>query len=608
MDHQAAPPPGSREQDLSITANQTMPEWIVRFPFWLVGLFVLSIWVAAIILIDLDFREAFLYIRAGLQVTITTSLMAYAIALLFGLIAGLGRISSNLFTNNLATFYVELVRGVPMLVLLFYIALVGVPTVIEGFNFAGNRLLAIRTITDDDDLNTQAAWSPDDQYILFTSQAEEDDSLSLSIVTPRQRIVQPVTNGPEDSYGVWSPDSSRVAYQTGEAGDSDILIVPVGGGSPITLAASDANELFPAWSPNGSRIAYAVKTEDGYDLVVTAADGSSSQPINGDISVHVQATSSRPNLAWSPDGTQIAFMAHGAEGIDIYLASTDGSGIAPLVEGPADDLFPVWSPDGSQIAFTSKQGGRFLNIYIVGLDGGEPVPVTNLQGDSQYAAWSPDGSQIAFSARVGENVDVYLINANGRNLRRLTYLPGEERAPSWSSDGSRIAFVGVQRSNPDIFTVSTGTRPFAWLGRLLTSLDNRAIPLNARAVIALAVTYGAFLAEIFRAGIQSVDRGQMEAARALGMSRGQAMRYIILPQAIRNMLPALGNDFVAMVKDTSLVSALGVQDITRLAGQYAGSSFRYRESYLTLVVLYLTMTVLLSLLVRVIERRLRSDE
>jgi polar amino acid transport system permease protein len=143
------------------------------------------------------------------------------------------------------------------------------------------------------------------------------------------------------------------------------------------------------------------------------------------------------------------------------------------------------------------------------------------------------------------------------------------------------------------------------IGGMLTSFNNQAISMNVRAIIALAVTYGAFLAEIFRAGIQSIGRGQTEAARSLGMSTGQAMRYVILPQAVRNVLPALGNDFVAMVKDSSLVSLLAVRDISQTARLYAGSTFRFREAYITLAVLYLTMTVTLSLLVQLLEKRLR---
>ncbi len=137
-------------------------------------------------------------------------------------------------------------------------------------------------------------------------------------------------------------------------------------------------------------------------------------------------------------------------------------------------------------------------------------------------------------------------------------------------------------------------------------VDGRDVPMNVRAIIALAITYGAFSAEIFRAGIQSIGIGQMEAARSLGMSYGQAMRYIILPQAIRNVLPALGNDFIAMLKDSSLVSVLAVRDITQVARLHAGSTFRFRESYTILAVLYLSMTLVLSAAVQWLERRMHA--
>lgn len=141
-----------------------------------------------------------------------------------------------------------------------------------------------------------------------------------------------------------------------------------------------------------------------------------------------------------------------------------------------------------------------------------------------------------------------------------------------------------------------------------SSAKNNAVPMNVRAIIALSITYGAFLAEIFRAGIQSIDGGQMEAARSQGMTKWQAMRYIILPQAIRNILPALGNDFISMLKDSSLVSILAVRDITQIAKLYAGNTFQYRESYLTLAVMYLTMTITLSFLVKWMERRYQTNE
>jgi polar amino acid transport system permease protein len=170
-----------------------------------------------------------------------------------------------------------------------------------------------------------------------------------------------------------------------------------------------------------------------------------------------------------------------------------------------------------------------------------------------------------------------------------------------------IALVGVPMVMEGINALGEwlNSQSLTLIGNFLINIDQKAISMSVRAVVALSVTYGAFLAEIFRAGIQSITRGQMEAARSLGMSYGQAMRYIILPQAIRNVLPALGNDFVAMVKDSSLVSVLAVRDITQMARLYAGRSFRFREAFITLSVLYLTMTVTLSLVVQFVERRLR---
>lgn len=123
------------------------------------------------------------------------------------------------------------------------------------------------------------------------------------------------------------------------------------------------------------------------------------------------------------------------------------------------------------------------------------------------------------------------------------------------------------------------------------------------AIIALSFTYSAFLSETIRAGIQSVSKGQVEAARSLGMNYLQVTRYIVLPQAIRRVLPPLGNDMIAMIKDSSLVAILGIQDITQLAKLSSSSSFRYLETYLLAATLYLTMTVIGSLIVRQIERR-----
>lgn len=127
------------------------------------------------------------------------------------------------------------------------------------------------------------------------------------------------------------------------------------------------------------------------------------------------------------------------------------------------------------------------------------------------------------------------------------------------------------------------------------------------AVIAMSFCYGAYMGEIFRAGIQAVPKGQMEAALALGMSRGQALWFVILPQTIRIILPPIGNEFIALLKDSSLVSILAISDLLRRGREYAAASFRYFESYTMVALVYLVLTLFLSRLVGIMEERLHRD-
>ncbi|RWI28652.1 amino acid ABC transporter permease [Mesorhizobium sp.] len=143
---------------------------------------------------------------------------------------------------------------------------------------------------------------------------------------------------------------------------------------------------------------------------------------------------------------------------------------------------------------------------------------------------------------------------------------------------------------------------------LLGELMIRDVSLLWRAIMALTIGYSAFISEVFRAGIQAVEKGQIEAAKALGLTRTQRFRLIVFPQAIRTILPPLGNDFVAMVKDSSLVSVLGVADITQMGKIYAAGSFRFFETYSIVAYIYLILTVGLSLALRGLEKRLRRQQ
>jgi len=146
------------------------------------------------------------------------------------------------------------------------------------------------------------------------------------------------------------------------------------------------------------------------------------------------------------------------------------------------------------------------------------------------------------------------------------------------------------------------------LGSNLATLHIREIQMLYRAIAGMAIAYGAFEAEVFRAGIESIGRGQMEAARSLGMSHLQAMRHIILPQAIRVVMPPLGNDFISMLKDSSLVSILAIRELTHVGQLHRARTFRSWEALGTVAFLYLLLTLSLSLFVKTMERRMAFEK
>jgi len=152
--------------------------------------------------------------------------------------------------------------------------------------------------------------------------------------------------------------------------------------------------------------------------------------------------------------------------------------------------------------------------------------------------------------------------------------------------------------------LSAGVNPLG-LADFLNDLTVRDVRMEHRAILALALAYSAFISEIFRAGIESVPIGQREAARSLGMSGWQVNLLIVLPQAIRNVLPPLGNDLIAMFKDSSLVSVLGVSDMTREGRDVAAATFTVFPVYNMLAITYLVMTLGLSVLVKGLETLLK---
>lgn len=132
------------------------------------------------------------------------------------------------------------------------------------------------------------------------------------------------------------------------------------------------------------------------------------------------------------------------------------------------------------------------------------------------------------------------------------------------------------------------------------------MPPLPSAVLAMGICYGAYMGEIFRAGIQSIPKGQTEAARSLGMTHAQSMYHVILPQAFKTILPPVGNEFVALLKDSSLVSILAVADLLRRGREYASESFTYFETFTVVALVYLIITLFLSKLISIMEEKISA--
>ena len=123
------------------------------------------------------------------------------------------------------------------------------------------------------------------------------------------------------------------------------------------------------------------------------------------------------------------------------------------------------------------------------------------------------------------------------------------------------------------------------------------------ALLAFGINSGAYVAEIFRAGIQSIDKGQMEAGRSLGMTWAQTMRYIIMPQAFKRIIPPLGNEFIAMLKDSSLVSVIGFEELTRRGQLIIARTYASFEIWMAVAIIYLIMTFAVARFTGYLERR-----
>ena len=284
--------------------------------------------------------------------------------------------------------------------------------------------------------------------------------------------------------------------------------------------------------------------------------------------------------------------------VPIYFAYKDTIEITSEINGDVEAIVK----EGDIAIVTVKDLGESATYEVpaagVNVDEGEIISIGDVLGS--YSKWKPGllivGLWFTLKISVLATIFGVIIGIIG-GLTRISGNP----ALKWTT----MVYVELIRGSPLLVQI------LIWyfiigtvINELLAAYGLGRIPAWWYGVASLACFAGAYVTEIVRAGIQSIHRGQMEAARSLGMSYGQAMRYVIMPQALRRILPPLAGQFISLIKDSSLLGIIAIRELTKAAREAVTASLQPFEVFMVCAVLYLVLTFTLSMLVQQLERRM----
>jgi Tol biopolymer transport system component len=300
----------------------------------------------------------------------------------------------------------------------------------------GTGLKQLTFNTSDD---VTPSYSANGGAIVFASQ--RDGNKEIYVMNPDGSNQQRITNNTvDDESPTISPDGVWIAFdrvreiEYGTEGKklSTYEIIAWAAGNEYNLTNNDLNETQPVYSPDGSKIAFESDRAGGSEIFVMNADGSGQTRLTLEPTRDLSPT-------WTPDGKNILFVSQRDGNYEIYTMLANGALQTNLSRNPANDRSPAVSPGGKKIAFSTARDGNY-EVYTMGADGSNPVNLTNNPAADYAPAYSPDGSKIAFASTRSGNDEIHRMNRDGSSPKRLTRHAALDSAPAYSPDGKKIAF------------------------------------------------------------------------------------------------------------------------------------------------------------------------
>ena len=286
---------------------------------------------------------------------------------------------------------------------------------------------------------------------------EKDVITRILAATPE--LVNLTQNSKADLNPAWSPEGSRIAFESYRDGNYEIYVMNSDGSGAVNLTNSKEYDGTPVWSPDGKKIAFRSYRDGNYEVYVMNADGSGLKNITNN-------SKDDYNASWSPDGKRIAFQSYREGNYEIYLSNPDGSGLVRLTNNKNSDTHPKWSPDGSKIAFVSNRDGNY-EVYVMKADGSGAKNLSNSKAWDSTPDWSPNGRQIVFVSERDADYEIYVVNADGDGLVNLTQNKANDVWPFWSPDGTKIAFTSKRDGKQEVYQMNAD-------GSWLTNISNHA--------------------------------------------------------------------------------------------------------------------------------------